>query len=78
MKTKPTAIILTSYLIVYAVICDTGISVVVSSLMAVLSPFLLVCSVYFILKDNTIDYPELKKDEEWGYRDKAKEQLGTF
>jgi hypothetical protein len=31
-----------------------------------------------ILKDNTVAYPELKENEEWGYADKSKDELGLF
>ena len=73
MKAKLAVIILTAYLVVYAVICDTGFSVTISSCMFILSPFLLVLCVYFILNDKTYKYPDLGKDEEWGYRDRTKD-----
>lgn len=78
MEAKPVIIILTTYLVAYVAICYEGISAAVSSYMFVLSPFLLVCCVYLILKDDSHKYPELGKDEEWGYRDKAKAQTDIF
>ncbi|HEY8782301.1 MAG TPA: hypothetical protein VIM16_11825 [Mucilaginibacter sp.] len=76
MKAKSVVMGLTIYLVVYALICDAGLSVTISSGMLLLSPFLLVWGVYSILKDDRQKYPELKKNEEWGYRDKARKEIG--
>jgi len=46
--------------------------------MFLLSPFLIFLTVFIVLKDNKLPYPELGCDEEWGYADKVKSELGMF
>ena len=58
--------------------CATEIAVSVIPYLFVLSPFLVITMVLTILKDTTRSYPELGADEEWGYADKAKDQLGIL
>lgn len=76
MKAKAAVILLTIYLIAYAF--TTSFFLRLSFYMFLMSPFLIVWSVYTVLKDDQNKYPELGEDEEWGYRDITKDQLGMF
>jgi len=78
MKAITAVTTVTIYLVVYAILFALGFNVIVLSYLFLLSPLLIVPMVYSILKDNGIKYPELKKGEEWGYRDKERECLGLF
>ena len=46
--------------------------------MFILSPILLVWMVVVVLKHGKYNGPELKGGEEWGYQDKARDELGVF
>jgi len=78
MKAKPAVIIATLYLVVYVILFQTALSVTVLSYLFLISPFLMIWLVYTVLRDVSEEYPELGEDEEWGYRDKPKDQLGRF
>lgn len=78
MKAKTAVIILTIYLIVYAAFFQTGLSITLLAFMFLLSPVLVIWTVYLVLRDGTDKYPELDKVDEWGYLNKAKDELGLF
>jgi hypothetical protein len=78
MKATTAVSILTIYLVVYTALFQTGISLTILSYLFLIAPFLIVWMVYIVLKDDQYKYPELGKDEDWGYRDKTKDQLGVF
>ena len=78
MKSTIAVICVTIYLMVFSFLCATEIAVSVIPYLFVLSPFLVITMVLTILKDTTRSYPELGADEEWGYADKAKDQLGIL
>lgn len=65
-------IIVTIYLIVFAIFCNINISPAWPYLMFSLSPVLLGWMVYCILKYGKFKGKELKKGEEWGYGDYKK------
>jgi hypothetical protein len=66
------------YLVIYVVLFFSGCSMLILACMFLVSPFLLIGMVYFVLKDDSYQYPELKEGDEWGYRDRKKETLGLF
>jgi hypothetical protein len=78
MKAKLAVSLLTIYLLVYVGLFAAGASITLLAWMFVVSPFLLVGTVYIVLKDNAEHYPQLPEGEEWGYRDKSKDELGLF
>ena len=78
MKAKPAVIITTVYIILYYIAWNTGFSLTVCSIMFLLFPVIIVGMVYFVLKDTSVNYPELAKGEEWGYRDKTRMNLVYF
>ena len=78
MSAKAVVSILTIYLITYVILFVTGFSVTIAMYMFLTSPILLVWMVYSILTDEQYEYPDLGDNEEWGYRDKAKSELGIF
>ncbi len=67
----------TLYLIIYTVLAAAGYDYPVA-ILYLASPFLILGMVYIVLKDDRLDYPELAEGEEWGYRDKSKDELGLF
>ena len=78
MKAKTAVILTTIYLVVFVILCQTGVSVILLCSFFSLSPLLLAWMVYTTLKDNSQTYPELAKNEEWGYLDIEKDKLGMF
>jgi hypothetical protein len=84
MKTRPwhnhkfATIVVTLYLIVYTFLHQSGVSLKVLGVMFLLSPFLVVWMAYTILRYAPYDGKDLEENEEWGYADKNKDELGTF
>ncbi len=78
MKATAAVSILTIYLVVYTALFQTGTSLTILSYLFLIAPFLTFWMVYIVLKDGQYKYPDLGKDEEWGYQDKEKDQLGVF
>ena len=69
---------LTIYLVSYVIVFATGYYVTLLAWMFLASPVLLIATVFFVLKDTGENYRELGEGEEWGYRDKQKNELGVF
>ena len=67
----------TAYLVIYVSLLSLGVSLVLSFYMLLISPFLIIWMVFCVLTD-ACGYPELKKDEEWGYRDMSKKGSRYF
>jgi hypothetical protein len=78
MNAKAAVSMLTIYLVAYLIVFATGYYVTLLACMFLMSPVLLIATVYFLLTDSTHDYPELGEGEEWGYSDKDKGELGVF
>lgn len=64
------------YLLAFLLFIYAGQSVV-ASWMFVLSPVLLIWMVYTVIRHGQYDGPELD-EEEWGYEDRDKDDLGIF
>ncbi len=75
---KLATILVTLYLLVYTVLHQSGASLTLLSVMFVASPFLVIWMAYTILKHASYNGRELNEDEEWGYQDKNKDELGVF
>jgi len=78
ISAKNSIIVLTAYLVIYIILINTGLLFIIIPYLYIISPFLIVWMVACILKDNIVAYPELKENEEWGYADKSKDELGLF
>jgi hypothetical protein len=76
-KAERAVIVVTTYLMLFVLMLETGTSVYALPYLLIASPFLLIWMVYFVLNDKR-EYPKLGENEEWGYRDKAKDELGIF
>lgn len=74
---KASVWIATLYLAVYTGLFSIGASSATLAIMFFMAPFLIIGMVYAILKDS-FKYPDLGDDEEWGYRDKDRRDLGLF
>jgi hypothetical protein len=75
---KFATLFVTAYLIIYTLIHQFGGSLKVLGTMFLLSPFLVVWMAYTIIKHAPYNGKELNEDEEWGYGDKDKNDLGVF
>lgn len=69
---------LTIYLVAYVIVFAAGYYVTLLACMFLVSPVLLIATVYFVLSDTTDTYSELGEGDEWGYSDKNKGELGVF
>lgn len=78
MNGKKAVAIATIYLLVYAGLAAAGYAYPVAAALYLASPVVIIGMVYFVLKDDRLKYPELAEGEEWGYRDKSKDELGLF
>lgn len=67
----------TAYLMIYVSLINLDVSLEVPFYMLIASPVLLFWMIYTVLKDQ-FKYPDLEKDKEWAYRDKAREDLDVF
>jgi len=54
-----------------------GLSVI-TGIIFFISPFLIVWMIYSVLRFGTYTGKTLEEDEEWGYADKEKKELGVF
>lgn len=71
-------ILVTLYLLVYVILHQSGAELRVLAWMFVFSPALVIWMVYTILRYGIYGGAELAEQEEYGYQDKQKEDLGTF
>jgi len=78
ISAKGSIYILTVYLVIYIILINTGLLLQIIPYLYITSPVLIVWMVVCILKDTTVKYPELKENEEWGYSDKSRDELGFF
>jgi hypothetical protein len=67
----------TAYLIMYSVFLQFEETVVYGFNMLLFSPLLICWMVYTVLKRGKYEGPSLG-DEEFGYQDKSKDELGVF
>ena len=75
---KAFIILTTSYLFVYAIVINLGVPPLMTVLLGFFWPFIFIWMIYCILKDDQHKYPELGERQEWGYRDKNRDELGLF
>jgi len=68
-------IIMTAYLVIYLILFVLEAPQQLLSIFFILSPFLMVYTVYTVLKDRRFKYPELRAQEEWGYLDRPRETI---
>jgi hypothetical protein len=68
---------ITAYLTVYIGLISLDRAMPLAFYMLPASPFLVAWMVWSVLRE-PYKYPELEENEEWGYRDRAKEELDIF
>ncbi len=71
-------VFVTTYLIIYTLLHQSGASLNVLGTMFLLSPFLVIWMAYTILRYAPYNGKDLAEGEEWGYADKGKDELGVF
>ena len=62
----------TLYLVVYTGLLAAGVPLALQGALLTAAPVVLIWAVYRVLKDKSFQYPELSKDEEWGYLDEPR------
>lgn len=77
MKSKIAIITVTIYLVIVCFFANADTVSVFSEILFLLTPVALVIMVIVILRDDSRFYPELG-EQEWGYRDKGKDDLGVL
>lgn len=70
--------IVSAFLIIYVLLLSTNAPVLITRIMFIISPFLVIWMVISVLRSKTFTGKDLEEDEEWGYADKRKEDLGMF
>jgi len=70
--------IVSAILILYVLLIFANAPLSITGLIFLVSPFLVIWMVISVLKSKTFTGKDLEKDEEWGYADREKEDLGTF
>jgi len=78
MKSIIAIAVSTVYLILLNALGFLNVSINLCAAMYLLSPAIIICTVVVVLKDQSSKYPELAEGDEWGYRDKSKNELGLF
>lgn len=80
MKKYPILVVIVVSLILvgYVILLRTDSLPGLTGLIYGLSPFLMIWMVYSVIRYGKYDGPELDSDEEFGYQDKRKEDLGVF
>ena len=79
MNTSKEPIILTTaYLFLYIILINIGIPDLLAGILGIIWPFSFIWMIYCILKGDSVKYPELKEGEEWGYKDKKRDELKMF
>lgn len=71
-------LIVSAFLIIYVLLLSATAPALITRILFILSPFLVLWMVISVLKSKTVTVKELEADEEWGYADKRKEDLGMF
>ncbi|HEY0900453.1 MAG TPA: hypothetical protein VGD90_14040 [Sphingobacteriaceae bacterium] len=66
------------YLLVYLILLHVAVPLQLLLLMLTISPVLILWMVYTVLKHGVYTGRELEDDEEWGYEDRKKENMGVF
>ena len=70
-------VLATFYLVIYCVMLQFEATIGYATLMLLFSPLLICWMVYVVLKHGKYNGPELG-DDEFGYMDKQKDELGVF
>ena len=78
MNAKTAVSLLTIYLVIYTILFAAGASFTLLAGLFLASPFMLIMTVYSVLKDRSFKYPDLPEGDEWGYLDKPKNELRMF
>ncbi|MBS1525851.1 MAG: hypothetical protein JST19_09405 [Bacteroidetes bacterium] len=77
MKAGTAVAIATIYLVVYCVLLNIDLSPVLTGIAYLSVPVIILFLVFIVLFDDSRKYPQLHNDE-WGYTDKDKDDLGMF
>lgn len=76
MKAGTAVTITTLYLVLFYALLYSNAPIVFTGIVFLTMPIVMILMVLVILTDDSKKYPELSPGDEWGYRDKSKEDLG--
>jgi len=75
MKATTAVIIATVYLVVFYVLLHSNASLLLTGFVFLSMPIVIIGMVFIVLLDDSVKYPELPDNDEWGYSDKNKDDL---
>ncbi len=66
------------YLLLYCILLQSSVPSLFNAILFFFSPFVLVWLVLTVLKDQSKKIKDLQGEEEWGYQDRSRNELGMF
>lgn len=75
MKATTAVIIATIYLVVFYILFHSNASLLLTGFVFLSMPVVIIGMVLIVLLDDSVKYPELPNNDEWGYSDKKKDDL---
>ena len=75
MKVTTAVAIATIYLVVFYILLNFNTGALFTMLVYLSLPVVIIGMVFIVLLDDSVKYPELPNNDEWGYRDKEKDDL---
>ncbi|MBS1531075.1 MAG: hypothetical protein JSU01_12260 [Bacteroidetes bacterium] len=75
MKAGTAVVIATLHLIGFYILLNFDASLLVTALVFFSIPIVLMLTLFVVLLDDSSDYPQLAKNDEFGYSDKKKDDL---
>jgi hypothetical protein len=70
--------IVSAILLIYTGLINFNVPPKITMFLFFISPFLVIWMVISVLKSKTFTGKDLEEDEEWGYADKKRDDLGMF
>ena len=70
--------IVSAFLVGYVLVMSTNAVASIGRFLFILSPSLLIWMVISVLRSKNFTGKDFEEEEEWGYADKRKEELGMF
>ena len=70
--------VVTGLLLVNCILIFFSDAITIINIISLIGPVLIMWMVYCVLRFGNYKGPELKDEEEWGYADKNKDDLGVF
>lgn len=75
MKATTAVSIATIYLVVFYILLHSDASLLLTGFVFLSMPLVIIGMVFVVLLDDSVKYPELPSNDEWGYSDKNRDDL---